>query len=241
MIKSKIMKFTFDSAAMVQQLSAASRVLNNKNAMPILDCFLMEVTEGGQCVVITASDTENTVRLMCPLVAFEPDEDAARTRFCLRSRLIIDSLKEIPSQPVTLTINMETMEVRGDYMNGYFAIVGERADEYPAPPTLPSDATVLTMSAPLLLQNINACVFALSDDEIRPVMTGIFFDIEPDRLTCVGTNGRKMVRRRSMPTASAPGGLPAGEYTLTLPAAPASFILPKNTASILRTLLAKSD
>lgn len=221
---------------MVQQLSAASRVLNNKNAMPILDCFLMEVAEGGQCVIITASDTENTVRLMCPLVAFEPDEDTARTRFCLRSRLIIDSLKEIPSQPVTLTINMETMEVRGDYMNGNFAIVGERADEYPAPPTLPSDATVLTMSAPLLLQNINACVFALADDEIHPVMTGIFFDIEPDRLTCVGTDGRKMVRRRSVPS-----GLPAGEDTLTLPSSPASFILPKKTSFILRTLLAKAD
>lgn len=216
---------------MMQHLTAAARVINNKNTIPILDCFLLEVTEDGQSVNITASDQENTVRLTCPLIGFVPDENAVSIRFCIRARLLMDALKEIPSQPVTLTINMETMEIGGEYANGIFAVVGEKAGEYPVPPALTGDAQTLTLGAPMLLENIASTAFALSDDEIRPVMTGVFFDLTPESMTCVGTDGRKLVRRRTVSTAP----------DLTLPAEQASFILPKKTSNLLRAMLAKAE
>lgn len=225
------MKITFDSAAMTRQLAAASRVLNNKNSFPVLDCYLFEVAEDGSHVAITASDSENTLRITCPLVAFEPDADASKRRICVKARLIIDALKEIPAQPVTLTINMQTMEIRGDYANGHFAIVGERADEYPVPPTVDDDATRLAMPAAALLASINATAYATADDEIRPVMNGIYFDLTPEHMVCVGTDGKILVRRTVAAT------MP----DLELPAFPAGFILPKKTAVILRTLLPKDD
>ena len=225
------MKITFDSAAMTRQLAAASRVLNNKNSFPVLDCYLFEVAEDGSHVAITASDSENTLRIACPLVAFEPDADASKRRICVKARLIMDALKEIPAQPVTLTINMQTMEIRGDYANGHFAIVGERADEYPVPPTVDDDATRLAMPAVALLASINATAYATADDEIRPVMNGIYFDLTPEHMVCVGTDGKILVRHTV--AATMPG--------LELPAVPAGFILPKKTAVILRTLLPKDD
>ena len=219
------MKITFDSAAMSRQFAAASRVLNNRNSFPILDCYLFEVAEDGSHVAITASDNENTLRIVCPLVAFESDADAAKRRFCVKARLVMDALKEIPAQPVTLAVNMQSMEIRGGYANGHFAIVGDRADEYPVPPVMDGSIDNLTMPASRLRSEIDGTKFALADDEIRPVMTGVFFDLTPETMTCVGTDGRTLVRRCTK------------SDDVTLPQRAVSFILPKKTAGILNGLL----
>lgn len=224
------MKITFDSAALSRQLSAASRVLNNKNSMPILDCFLLRVADGGEVLSITASDTENTLALTCPLVSYEETVPGEGNGFCVKARLIMDALKEIPSQPVTLTIDPQTMLIGGRYANGTFSITGELADEYPLPPGMGDGGNILTLPASQLLEEIEGTQFALADDEIRPVMTGIFFDITPEKMICVGTDGRILVRRS---TDACEG--------IVLPEEPASFILPKKTSVILRALLAKED
>jgi DNA polymerase-3 subunit beta len=215
---------------MSQQLGSAQRVLNSKNAMPILDCFLLEVV-GDNFLDITASDAENTLRLTCPLVGFTPDEDANQRRFCVKARMMIDALKEVPSQPVTLTVNMQTMEIKGEYANGSFNFVGEGAAEYPEPPALPSDCTKLAFAdSSQLFADIDSVAFALSDDEVRPVMTGIFFDLTPEQMTVVGTNGKVLVRRTT-----------AAHDGLELPSSQASFIMSKKTSAILRALLPKTD
>lgn len=224
------MKLTFDSATMAQQLTVASRVLNNKSSFPILDCYLFEVAEDGSHVAITASDSENTLRIACPLVVFEPDADAAKRRFCVKARLIMDALKEIPAQPVILTINMQTMEIRGDYANGRFDIVGESADGYPEPPVMGDNGVSVSLPSEQLIKAIESTQFVLADDEIRPVMTGIFFDWTPEQLTCVGTNGKVLVRRSIL-----------GGNGVVTPSAPTSFIMPKKAAAILRALTAKLD
>ena len=225
------MKITFDSAAMSRQLAVASRALSNKPITPILGCYLFEVDEDGTHVAITARDIENTLSVICPIVTFEPDGDASKRRLCIPSRIIMSALKEIPAQPVTLTVNMQTMEIRGDYANGHFAIVGEHADEYPVPPTVAGDAARLTMPSSTLLSNLNATLYATADDELRPVMTGIFFDLTPERMVCVGTDGKILVR--STTAATLPG--------LSLPDGAFGFILPKKSASILCALLTKDD
>lgn len=225
-----MMRITFDSAALAQQLSAASRVLNSRNTLPILDYFLLEVQNEGMRLSITASDTDNTVCLSCPLVAYSQDEDAALTRFCISSKLIMNVLREIPSQPVTLTIDMGTMEIRGDYMGGTFAIVGEHANEYPTPPALGEDSETLTLPAHSLLAEIEGTQFAAADDDhLLRVMTGVFFDLTPEYMTCVGTDGRTLVRRCTV------------SQDVILPHRSVSFIMPKKTSIILRSLLAKTD
>lgn len=213
------MKIKVASAALFGRLTSVNRVLNNKNSLPILDCYLFE-TNGLQ-MTITASDSETTLVTSIDLI--ECDQNA---RFCIKAKTIQDSLKEIADQPITLDVNLDTMEIRGDYKNGHFNIVGERADEYPTPHQIDGEANSFEIAQSKLLAGINHSIFATADDEIRPVMTGIYFDFTPECLVFVGTDGRKLVRKKLFSVKS--------EQQI-------GFILPKKPANILKSLLQKSD
>lgn len=213
------MKFKVSSAALFGRLTSINRVLNSKNSLPILDCYLFETQ--GQRMSITASDSETTLVTAVELI--ECDQDA---RFCIKAKTIQDSLKEISDQPITLEVNIDTMEIRGTYQNGNFSIVGERADEYPAVHALDGDTRRFTLPQNVLLAGINQSIFATADDEIRPVMTGIYFDFTPECLVFVGTDGRKLVRKKN---------------TTITSEEQVGFILPKKPANILKGLLQKSD
>ncbi len=213
------MKIKVASAALFGRLTSVNRVLNSKNSFPILDCYLFE-TNGLQ-MSITASDSETTLVTSIDLI--ECDQDA---RFCIKAKTIQDSLKEIADQPITLDVNLDTMEIRGDYNNGHFNIVGERADEYPTPHQIDGEANNFEIAQSKLLAGINHSIFATADDEIRPVMTGVYFDFTPECLVFVGTDGRKLVRKKLFTIKS--------EQQI-------GFILPKKPANILKSLLQKSD
>lgn len=213
------MKIKVSSAALFARLTSINRVLNSKNSFPILDCYLFETQ--GQHMSITASDSETT--LVTGVELIECDQDA---RFCIKAKTIQDSLKEISDQPITLTVNLDTMEIRGEYQNGKFNIVGERADEYPATSLLADDARRFEIAQNVLLSGINQSIFATADDEIRPVMTGIYFDFTPENLVFVGTDGRKLVRKKDYSVHS-------DEQV--------GFILPKKPATLLKGLLQKGD
>jgi len=213
------MKLKISSSALFGRLTAINRVLNSKNSLPILDCYLFDVQ--GQKMSITASDSETT--LITGLELIQSDEDA---RFCIKAKTIQDSLKEISDQPITLDVNLDTMEIRGEYQNGSFNIMGERADEYPSPHSIEGDVHTYDIAQNVLLAGINQSLFATADDEIRPVMTGIYFDFMPENLVFVSTDGRKLVRKmdKSVKSESQVG-----------------FILPKKPATILKGLLSKVD
>ena len=213
------MKLKVSSAALFGRLTSINRVLNSKNSLPILDCFLFEIED--KKMSITASDSETTLVTSVELI--ESDENA---RFCIKAKTIQDSLKEIADQPITLDVNLETMEIRGSYQNGRFNIVGERADEYPVPHRMDGEAVRHEMRQSALLSGITHSLFATADDEIRPVMTGIYFDFTPDCLVFVGTDGRKLVRNKDFSITS--------ETQI-------GFILPKKPANILKGLLQKGD
>ncbi|MBR1755617.1 MAG: DNA polymerase III subunit beta [Bacteroidaceae bacterium] len=213
------MKIKVSSAALFSRLTSINRVLNSKNSLPILDCYLFEVE--GQKMAITASDSETTLVTSVELI--ESDTNA---RFCIKAKTIQDSLKEIADQPITLDINLDSMDIQGQYQNGTFKIMGEHADEYPAPHSLDADAQTFSLRQGVLLTGINQSIFATADDEIRPVMTGIYFDFTPDCLVFVGTDGRKLVRKKEFSVKSE-------QQT--------GFILPKKPANILKSLLQKGD
>lgn len=213
------MKIKVSSAALFSRLTSINRVLNSKNSLPILDCFLFEVADGK--MNITASDSETTLVTSVDLIS--NDQDA---RFCIKAKTIQDSLKEISDQPITFDVNLDTMEIRGSYQNGRFNIIGERADDYPVPHQMEGDAVRHEMRQNALLSGITHSLFATADDEIRPVMTGIYFDFTPECLVFVGTDGRKLVRNK--------------DFSITSETQ-VGFILPKKPANILKGLLQKGE
>ncbi len=213
------MKIKVSSAALFGRLTSINRVLNSKNSLSILDCYLFDVD--GQKMSITASDSETTLVTSVELI--ESDTNA---RFCIKAKTIQDSLKEISDQPLTLEIDLESLRIQGTYQNGTFEIVGERADEYPNPHDFDADAQTFSLQQNILFTGINQTIFATADDEIRPVMTGVYFDFTPDCLVFVGTDGRKLVRKKEF-------SIKSEQQT--------GFILPKKPANILKGLLQKND
>ena len=211
------MKFIVSSSALFNRLQTIGRVINSKNTIHILDCFLFEIKNN--ILTITASDSETT--LITTLELIESEADA---RFCINAKTIQDSMKEIAEQPLSFDINPENMDITANYMNGRFNIVGQNADEYPDMQISQEDMNVLVMPAPMVLNGINRCLFATADDELRPVMNGVYFDIQTDNITFVSSDGNKLVRNRHY-------GINGDQ--------PASFILPKKPATIMKNLLQK--
>lgn len=213
------MRFVASSSALSGRLQSISRVINSKNTLPILDCFLFDFN--GNTLTITASDGETT--LVATTEVIECDSNA---RFCINAKTILDSMKEISEQPLTFNINLDTMEIVVTYQNGTFSIIGQNADEYPQTTLMDINFTELSMPATALLSGINHCLFASADDELRPQMNGIYFDITTENVTFVASDGHKLVRNRHF-------NIHAEENT--------SFILPKKAATLLKNLLPKES
>ena len=210
------MKFIVSSTGLFSHLQAIARVINSKNSLPILDCFLLEITDG--TLSITASDSETT--LTTTIEAIEYDGDG---RFAVNSRTILDALKEIPEQPLSFEIG-ENMEIVVKYQNGKYSLMGQNADEYPQAAHLGSNSVHVSLEAQVLLNGINRSLFATADDELRPVMNGIYFDISTENVTFVASDGHKLVRNKSYKV--------RGDEK-------AAFILPKKPATLLKNLLPK--
>ena len=193
--------------------------MGSKNAMPILDCFLLDVKDGN--ITITASDSEKYYITSVPVI-----EEEGAARFCIPAKTIMDSIKELAEQPLTLNFNTDTLEVTGTHSSGTFSVMAQDAAPYPMPRTTDAGATQLKMPSEVLLNGINRCLFATANDEIRLVMNGIYVDVMPECIVFAGTDGRKLVRNTNHTVRS---GLTAG------------FILPKKVCAILKTVLNKDE
>ena len=213
------MKFIVSSTNLFSHLQAISRVINSKNSLPILDCFLIELHDG--TLQMTASDNETTLSTSIEVNEFDGDG-----RFAVSSRTLLEALKEIPEQPLSFLINPENLEITVQYLNGKYSLMGQNADEYPKPQDLGANAVQLTIPANVLTDGVNRCIFATADDELRPVMNGIYFDITPEGITLVASDGHKLVRNK---TFEAHGSEKA------------AFILPKKPANLLKNLLTKEQ
>lgn len=213
------MKFVVSSTALSSHLQAVSRVINSKNSLPILDCFLFDLQEG--TLTITASDGETTM-----MTSVEVNESDTDGRFALTARTLLDALKEIPEQPLSFFVDLSTMEIEVQYLNGKYCLMGQNAEEFPQAALLSENTVQVNMSADVLLGGINRAVFATADDELRPVMNGIYFDITSEDITMVASDGHKLVRYKTM-VAKGDGR--------------AAFILAKKPALLLKNLLPKEQ
>lgn len=213
------MRFTVSSTLLSSRLNTLAKVINSKNSMPILDNFLFDVQDGQ--LTIVASDSENTMSSTIQL-----DESDSNGQFCITSRTILDAMKELAEQPITIDVDMMTMKTNIVYMNGIYNIVANPADEYPRPLEMSDETNTITMSSSVLAENISRSLFATAQDELRPVMNGIYFDMKPEALSIVASDGHKLVRNMNFSIQTD---------------IPAAFILPKKPANLLKNVLAKDD
>ena len=213
------MKFVVSSTELLKHLNAISRVISSKNTLPILDNFLLKLE--GKTLMITASDLETTL-----ITKIELENAAEEGLIAIQAKIMLDTLKEFPEQPLTFNINPETMAVEILSANGKFSIVGHNGEDFPVLPKLGVNHHEIVLPHDLLLTGINKTLFATADDELRPVMNGIYIELSPEEMTFVASDAHKLVRYKRSDV----------KYSDV-----ASFILPKKPASLLKNLLPRED
>jgi DNA polymerase-3 subunit beta len=214
------MKFVVSSMELLGHLQAISRVISNKNTLPILDNFLVSLEDG--LLEITASDLESTLVTQIHL-----ENTDGSGMVAIPARILTDTLKEVPDIPLTFEINTDTLMIVIQSENGKFTIMGQNGAEFPQMPVIKDDQKhQIEMEREVLLSGINKSLFATADDELRPVMNGIFMELSPDDITFVASDAHKLVRyKRTDATAESAS----------------SFILPKKPASLLKNILSKEE
>lgn len=211
------MRFDVSSTALLSRLQSISKVIASKNSLPILDSFLFDLD--GNKLTITASDAETRL-----VTSVEVMNSKGTGLFAVSAKILLDPLKELPEQPLTFDINDENLEIFIHFQNGKYNFIGQKGDTYPLQKPLNDNTIAIIVDSQMLLNGISRSLFATADDELRPVMNGIYFDIHTDDLTFVASDGHKLVRLRNLSVKSPER---------------ASFILPKKPANLLKNLLGK--
>lgn len=210
------MKFVISSIDLLAHLQAISRVISTKNTLPILDNFLFQL-EGNQ-LEITASDLEST---LITKITLENATDNGS--IAVPARLLTETLKEFPEQPLTFEINLDTLGVVINSENGKFSIVGQKGSDFPQLPTIKDDKkSAFKVQSEVLLSGITKTLFATADDELRPVMNGILIELTTEKMTYVASDAHKLVRYQRTDVKADADSL---------------FILPRKPASLLKNIL----
>lgn len=178
------MKFIVSSSALLKQLQQISGVINANTVLPILEDFLFEVDKNK--LNVTATDLETVMRISLDIEAREAG------RICIPAKILLDSLKNIPDQPLTFTIDKNyAIEITSD--NGKYKVMGENPDNFPKEPVA-DETSQFTMTSSGLLRAINKTLFAVSNDDLRPAMTGVFFELDKSGIQFVATDAHRLVR-----------------------------------------------
>ena len=212
------MKFTVSSSALLSLLATTGKVISNKSSLPILEYFLMELKDGQ--LTVTTSDLETTL-----IGSIAVDNIEQEGVIAAPAKLMLDSLKEFPEMPLSIDVNDITWEIKITWASGHLSIPGASAVSYPAVQSMAAESKNLTLDVDLLVSGINKTIFATADDELRPVMNGVYFDFSPEALTFVATDAHKLVKFNAEH---------ANDFS-------SSFILPKKPANLLKALLAKEE
>lgn len=210
------MRFTLSSSALAGKLSVLARVINSKNSLPILSDYVFDIAQGK--LNLTASDGENTMTTTMELA--EADSDG---RFAIGSRDLLEAVKGFAEQPISFDINFDGSLATISYQNGHFALPIESADEYPQAQSVSDSCHTIVLSSQMLSDNIGRSLFATAQDELRPVMNGLYFDQTADCLAVVASDGHKLVRNR----------------ILSVKGEECAFILPKKPAALLKNILVR--
>lgn len=209
------MKFILSSLKLLKAIQALSGVINSSNTLPILDDFLFDINEDE--LKITASDLETTMT-----VSIKPDMVEGKGQVTIPARLLIDVMKNFPDIPVSFNIDEATLAIEITTGEGRYKMVGHKSDEFPQVPVI-AEPSVWDIPADVLACGFEKTIFATGNDEIRPIMTGVYMAMSDTCLTFVATDAHKLVRYRRMDVKSD---------------AAASFIVPKKPINQLKNILA---
>jgi len=209
------MKFIINSHLLHRKLQALNGVINSSNTLPILDDFLFDLEDG--MLKVTATDLETTMVMMMETTM--ADESGKIT---IPAKLLLEFLRYLPDAPLTFNIDLGSLSIEIFSSEGKYKMVGHNSDDYPQLPEL-TETTTVELSSSLLGAGISKTVFATGNDELRPVMGGVFFELTPEYVTFVATDAHKLVRYRRM------------DAKLDISA---SFIVPRKPLNVLKNLLA---
>lgn len=212
------MEIKLQSKELLQKLKMAAKVINSKNALPILGDFLVETK--GDVILITASDSEQWLSLKCPIVSCDGD-----ARLCIPSSDFLKAVENLNDVVVTMTLDESTHTITCNYGNGKFSMPYEDADEFPLANMDKAWSNDFIIDGKKVLKAIELTGFATANDELRPVMNGIHFDFFDDGMVCATSDGHKLARYKDKTiTKENDGSIP-------------NFTLPKKPSNILMTIL----
>lgn len=210
------MKFIVSSTQLLKHLQQISGVLNSNTVLPILLDFLFEIKDNQ--LTIVGTDLETVVKVNLKIEAKE------QGRVCIPARILLDSLKNIPEQPLTFTIDSSyAVEITSD--TGKYKVMGENPDNFPKEPTA-EESTSFKMPSTVMHTIINKCLFAASNDNLRPAMSGVYFDLSPAGLTTVATDAHRLVKFVRSDISSKES---------------ASFIVPRKPLNLMKSILPVFD
>jgi DNA polymerase-3 subunit beta len=211
------MKFIVSSSALLKQLQVISGALSTNTVLPIIENFLFEINGGN--LTVSATDLQTT---MTTSLAVEAKENG---KIAVPSKILLDTLKTLPEQPITFTISSDNFSIEMTAGEGKYKLVGENGEDFPKIPKI-EQAASLMISASVLSEAISKTIFAVSTDELRPAMTGVYCQMSTENLTFVATDAHKLVRYRRRDAKA--------DVT-------SSFILPKKALNLLKSSLPIED
>ncbi len=211
------MRFIVSTSILLKQLQAINGASSSSTVLPILENFLFEIKEN--TLTISATDLQTS---MVTSLQIEAKEDG---RVAMPSKILIETLKTLPDQPVAFSIDMNTMAIEISAGDGKYKLSGENADDFPKIPVVDNSSTI-HIPAPVLSEAINKTIFAVSNDELRPAMSGVLVQLAEQSITFVSTDAHKLVRYRRT-------DIGAEKAT--------SLILPKKALSLLKSSLPSED
>jgi DNA polymerase-3 subunit beta len=210
------MKITLGSKTLLEKLQSLSGVITSKTTLPILENFLFEIDLDK--LKITASDLETTMSTSLDIVSDEAGS------ISVPAKMLLEILKAFPDQPLTLEIlKNNTIEINS--LSGNYAIAYEKGDAFPKPQTLQNPSTTI-IPAKVLATALSKTIFATGNDDLRPVMCGVFFQFLPDVVNFVSTDAHKLVKYSRSDIKSN---------------ASSEFIIPKKPLTVLKSIMAGSS
>lgn len=213
------MKITISKQVLYQTLTAIGKVINPKSLQPILSDFFFSVKDGRLAVV--ASDNDITLEAVLELSEFEGEGEIA-----LPAKSLLDALRDIPDQPINVYIDTDTLAVTIAYLNGEFNLIGQSADEYPESDKSQFSADTINIPSAVLYDGLSRTIFAVANDELRPVMNGVFVSADSEGITFVASDGHLLSYSRST-------GVRTDNKV--------SMVLPKKSVALIRTLIDKDS
>jgi DNA polymerase III subunit beta len=210
------MRFVVSSAQLLKNLQKISGVISTNTVLPILEDFLFDINKGK--LSITATDLDTTMSVSMEV------ESKENFKVAIPARILLDSLKALPEQPITIAVDETTNGIEITTDNGKYKLSGENSADFPKEPVA-EGVDEVKLAASILNKGVSKTLFAVSNDELRPAMTGVYFQLDNNGITFVATDAHKLVKFNRKDV--------VGGNT--------SFIVPKKALNLLKAVVPNND